>query len=223
MISDDILRARLASGIAEMAIEAGPEALEQLLRYLKLLAKWNHAYNLTAVRDIQDMIPRHLLDSLSVAPFLRGETFVDVGTGPGLPGIPLAILFPNRRFLLVDSNGKKTRFLTQCKLELGLPNIEIRQARIEQVQLPDRPDGILSRAFASVADFVQWTEHLVGPGTRLYAMKGLYPEEELAALPASFVVLERHRLLVPGCDAQRHLLIMARAQEAAVGRNDQVD
>lgn len=211
MTEDVQLRQRLAQGIAAQGLEVTPDQQEQLLQYLKLLGKWNLAYNLTAVRDMGEMIPRHLLDSLSVAPFIEGERFIDVGTGPGLPGIPLAILFPERRFLLVDSNGKKTRFLTQCKLEMKLPNVEIQQARIENVQPGWVADGILSRAFASIADFVHWTRHLVGPRTRLYAMKGQYPREELTQLPADYRVEAERPLSVPDCDGERHLLIIAKA------------
>src|SRR5690606_36308217 len=120
---DQRLLDTLIRGIAELGLTVTPDQLDLLMGYLHLLAKWNHAYNLTAVRDIHDMVPRHLLDSLSVAPHIEGQRVVDVGTGPGLPGIPLAILYPDRQFLLVDSNGKKTRFLTQCKLELKLANI----------------------------------------------------------------------------------------------------
>src|SRR5690554_4251735 len=211
MIDDTLLRQRLEQGIRAQGLVVDSHQVDLLLQYLKLLAKWNLAYNLTAVRDVEEMIPRHLLDSLSVAPFIQGERFIDVGTGPGLPGIPLAILFPERQFLLVDSNGKKTRFLTQCKLEMGLPNIEVRQARIEQVQPDWVADGILSRAFASVADFVHWTRHLMGDHTRLYAMKGQYPDDELSQLPEDYRVEVSQPLSVTGCEGQRHLLIIARS------------
>ena len=215
MMSDDRLQAELSAGAQALGLAPTPAQLQQLVQYVRLLAKWNHAYNLTAVRDMGEMVSRHLLDSLSIASCIRGERFVDVGTGPGLPGIPLAILYPQRQFLLIDSNGKKTRFLTQCKLEMQLPNVDIRQARIEQVQLDDYPDGIISRAFASIVDFVHWTQHLVGPQTRLYAMKGLYPKDEITQLPAGFRLENNQVLTVPGCEGQRHLLIMARAQEQA--------
>ncbi len=211
MIDDTLLRQRLEQGIQAQGIVINSRQVDQLLQYLKLLAKWNLAYNLTAVRNVEEMIPRHLLDSLSVAPFIQGERFIDVGTGPGLPGIPLAILFPERHFLLVDSNGKKTRFLTQCKLEMTLPNVEVQQGRIEQVRPEWVADGILSRAFASIADFVHWTRHLVGPETRLYAMKGQYPREELAQLPEDYRVEAEQPLSVPDCDGERHLLIIAKA------------
>ncbi len=212
-MTDESLQIELTAGAQALGLAPTPTQLQQLVQYVRLLAKWNRAYNLTAVRDMHEMVPRHLLDSLSIAPFIQGERFVDVGTGPGLPGIPLAILYPQRQFLLVDSNGKKTRFLTQCKLEMQLPNVDVRQARIEQVQLADYPDGVISRAFASIADFVHWTQHLVGPETRLYAMKGLYPEDELTQLPDGFRLESNQALTVPGCEGQRHLLIMARTQE----------
>src|SRR5690606_13673573 len=215
MMSDDQIQTQLSAGAQSLGLAPTPAQLQQLVQYVRLLAKWNHAYNLTAVRDLDEMVSRHLLDSLSIASCIQGDRFVDVGTGPGLPGIPLAILYPQRQFLLVDSNGKKTRFLTQCKLEMQLPNVEVRQARIEQVQLSDYPDGIISRAFASIADFVHWTQHLVGPETRLYAMKGLFPDDELTQLPDGFRLEDNRALRVPGCEGQRHLLIMARAQEPA--------
>ena len=211
MSADEKLRHLLAQGLQDLELVASPAQLELLLDYLKLLGKWNLAYNLTAVRDLEEMVSRHLLDSLSIAPHIEGDFLIDVGTGPGLPGIPLAILYPQRQFLLVDSNGKKTRFLTQCKLELKLANIQVRHARIEQVQVDRVPDGILSRAFASLEDFVHWTQHLVGPSTRLYAMKGLRPDDELAQLPAGFRLVAEQALAVPGCEGQRHLLIIAKA------------
>lgn len=179
-----------------------------------MLIKWNKAYNLTAVRDPDEMVSRHLLDSLSVVPYVAalGDSWLDVGSGGGMPGIPLAILFPERRFTLLDSNGKKTRFLTQVKLELKLDNLEVIHSRVEAVQ-PERPfAGIISRAFSSLEDFANWTRHLGDGETHWLAMKGLHPTDELVALPADFRLDAEHALAVPGCQGQRHLLILRRTE-----------
>ena len=203
----------LLQGARELGIELSAQQQEQLLAYLGLLIKWNKAYNLTAVRDPDEMVSRHLLDSLSVVPFVaeRGDNWLDVGSGGGMPGIPLAILFPERRFTTLDSNGKKTRFQTQVKLELKLANLEVVHSRVENFQ-PTQPfSAIVSRAFSSLADFAEWTRHLGDVNTLWLAMKGQYPHEELAALPADFRVEAEHVLQVPGCQGQRHLLILRRS------------
>ncbi len=191
-------------------VEITGDAVE-LLAYLALLIKWNKAYNLTAVRDPDEMVSRHLLDSLSIVPYAEaGDNWLDVGSGGGMPGVPLAILFPQKRLTLLDSNGKKTRFLTQVKLELKLANLEVVHSRVEAFR-PESPfDGIVSRAFSSLEDFANWTRHLGGQETRWLAMKGVHPNEELAALPADFRVEAEHALAVPGCQGQRHLLILRR-------------
>jgi len=180
-----------------------------LLGYLALMIKWNKAYNLSAIRDPRAMLSLHLLDSLAVGPHLEGDRFADVGTGAGLPGIPLAILYPKRHFTLIDSNGKKIRFLFQVRSELGLENVSEVQARVESVRLDFPVDGVLSRAFASLADMVSGCAHLLAPGGRCYAMKGQRPENELSGLPKPFKVLCTHSLVVPGVNAQRHLLEVA--------------
>lgn len=205
--------AELARGAAQLGVQLTSVQQEQLLAYLALLIKWNKAYNLTAVRDPDEMVSRHLLDSLSIVAFVRaaGDNWLDVGSGGGMPGIPLAILFPERRFTTLDSNGKKTRFQTQVKLELQLANLEVVHSRVEEF-LPAQPfAGIVSRAFSSLADFAHWTRHLGDADTRWLAMKGQYPHDELAALPADFRVEAEHVLQVPGCQGQRHLLILRRS------------
>lgn len=204
--------AELAAGAAALGVVLDAHQQQQLLAYLGLLIKWNKAYNLTAVRDPDEMVSRHLLDSLSIVPFVRerGGRWLDVGSGGGMPGIPLAILFPERQFTTLDSNGKKTRFQTQVKLELGLNNLEVVHSRVEQLQPAQPFEGIVSRAFSALEDFVQWTRHLGDQHTCWLAMKGQYPREELAALPADFVVESEHALEVPGCQGQRHLLILRR-------------
>ncbi|SDT10599.1 16S rRNA (guanine(527)-N(7))-methyltransferase RsmG [Pseudomonas oryzae] len=205
--------AELARGAAELGVELTASQQEQLLAYLALLIKWNQAYNLTAVRNPDEMVSRHLLDSLSIVSHVAagGDDWLDVGSGGGMPGIPLAILFPERRFTTLDSNGKKTRFQTQVKLELKLANLEVVHSRVENFR-PEQPfAGIVSRAFSSLADFAEWTRHLGDGETRWLAMKGQYPHDELAALPADFRVEAEHLLQVPGCQGQRHLLILRRS------------
>lgn len=203
----------LARGALELGVEVSPQQQEQLLAYLALLIKWNKAYNLTAVRDPDEMVSRHLLDSLSVEPYVvdGGDNWLDVGSGGGMPGIPLAILFPERQFTLLDSNGKKTRFLTQVKLELKLANLQVIHSRVEAFT-PEQPfAGIISRAFSSLEDFSNWTRHLGDGQTQWLAMKGVHPDDELQALPADFRLTATHVLKVPGCQGQRHLLILRRS------------
>jgi len=203
----------LSQGARELGVELSPQQHEQLLAYLALLIKWNKAYNLTAVRDPDEMVSRHLLDSLSVVPYVAalGNNWLDVGSGGGMPGIPLAILFPERQFTLLDSNGKKTRFLTQVKLELKLANLQVIHSRVEAFQPPIPFEGICSRAFSSLEDFSNWTRHLGNEQTQWLAMKGVHPDDELQALPADFRLAATHVLKVPGCQGQRHLLILRRS------------
>ncbi|MFO7706176.1 MAG: 16S rRNA (guanine(527)-N(7))-methyltransferase RsmG [Halopseudomonas sp.] len=200
----------LTEGAALLSIDLAPEQAERMLAYLQLLQKWNKAYNLTAVRDPDEMVSRHLLDSLSILPYVQGDRWLDVGSGGGMPGIILAIMRPNTQFTLLDSNGKKTRFLTQVKLELGMANLTVVQNRVEvfQAELPFH--GIVSRAFSSLADFTQLTRHLSDSDTSWLAMKGQYPQEELAGLPVDFQVTDSAQLAVPGCQGSRHLLILRR-------------
>lgn len=203
----------LSQGALELGVELSAQHHEQLLAYLALLIKWNKAYNLTAVRDPNEMVSRHLLDSLSVVPFVTeaGDNWLDVGSGGGMPGIPLAILFPERQFTLLDSNGKKTRFLTQVKLELKLANLQVIHSRVEAFTPTVPFSGICSRAFSSLEDFSNWTRHLGDGSTQWLAMKGVHPDDELQALPADFSLTATHVLKVPGCQGQRHLLILRRS------------
>lgn len=202
----------LKQGATLLGVDLSDAQQEQLIAYLALLNKWNRAYNLTAVRDPAEMVSRHLLDSLSVAPHVEqsGSRWLDVGSGGGMPGIPLAILFPERRFTLLDSNGKKTRFLTQVKLELKLDNVDVVHSRVEQFKPEQAFTGITSRAFSSLADFANWTRHLGNSDTYWLAMKGVQPDDELQALPADFQLARCLVLKVPGCQGQRHLLILRR-------------
>ncbi|MGC4009753.1 MAG: 16S rRNA (guanine(527)-N(7))-methyltransferase RsmG [Pseudomonas sp.] len=203
----------LARGIQTLGLDIDAATQQRLLDYLALLAKWNKAYNLTAVRDVDEMVSRHLLDSLSIVPPFEaagGDRWLDVGSGGGMPGIPLAILFPGKSLTLLDSNGKKTRFLTQVKLELKLDNLQVIHSRVEAFQ-PELPfNGIVSRAFSSLEDFTNWTRHLGDAQTNWLAMKGVHPSDELAALPEDFRVEAERALAVPGCQGQRHLLILRR-------------
>lgn len=205
---DPQLLTRLQRGCDSLGLAPESGQQERLLDYLDLLVKWNSAYNLTAVRDPAQMVTRHLLDSLAVAPYLVGQHVIDVGTGAGLPGVPLAIMFPGARFALLDSNGKKTRFLFQVKTALCLDNMQIHHARVESFRPPELFEAVLSRAFASLADMAAGCRHLLAPSGRFLAMKGAYPEEELAALDPACKVSAVHALAVPGLDEQRHLVEM---------------
>lgn len=193
-----------------MAVSLPAAAVERLLQYLALLLKWNRAYNLTAVPPAE-MVSRHLLDSLAVLPYLQGQRCADVGTGAGLPGIPLAIASPEKNFELLDSNGKKIRFVTQAITELGLPNARAHQSRVEQWRPQAGYEAITSRAFTALADMANLCEHLLAPQGRLLALKGQYPAEELNALPNRFEVEACHPLQVPGASGQRHLVVLRRA------------
>ena len=197
----------LSRGCGTLKVATDPARQEQLLAYLELMIKWNRAYNLTAVRDPQNMVTRHLLDSLSIAPYVTGQRLIDVGTGGGLPGVPLSILFPEREFHLLDSNGKKTRFLFQVKTALRLDNMTVHQARVESFN-EGSFDAVLSRAFASLADMVNGCRHLLAPGGHFIAMKGAYPETELAAVADRCQLQAVHPLEVPGLGEERHLVDM---------------
>jgi len=200
----------LSTGARQLGLELSAAQQEQLLAYLALLIKWNKAYNLTAVRDPDEMVSRHLLDSLSVMSFIHSPRWLDVGSGGGMPGIPLSILHPDKQVTVLDSNGKKTRFLTQVKLELKLDNLTVIHKRVEEFQPAQPFTGIISRAFSSMENFTNWTRHLGDSQTQWLAMKGLHPADELVALPADFKVDSEQALTVPGCQGQRHLLILRR-------------
>ncbi|MBW6392937.1 16S rRNA (guanine(527)-N(7))-methyltransferase RsmG [Billgrantia antri] len=203
--------ARLDAGLSAMHIVVDEVQRDRLLRLVGLLHKWNRAYNLTAIRSPEEMVARHLLDSAAVLPFIDGGALLDVGAGPGLPGLVLAILQPNLSVTLLDSNGKKVRFQRQAMMELGLGNVTPVQARVEAFEPPTGGYAqVISRAFASLADFVQLTDHLLAPGGHWLAMKGPAADEELAALEAGLIVRERHRLEVPFTAGERQLLIVER-------------
>jgi 16S rRNA (guanine527-N7)-methyltransferase len=206
------VRARIAEGLAAMGIDLPAAAQERLAQHLELIAKWNRVHNLTAVRETDQMVVLHLLDSLSALPHVEGaETLVDVGTGPGLPGIPMAIARPDLAVTLLDSSHKKCAFLQQAKIELGLDNVEIVCDRVEQWKPAAKFDAVVSRAFSDLADFVTQAQHLVAPGGRLIAMKGVYPFDEIARVPASHRVTSVLELHVPELDAKRHLVFVEAA------------
>jgi len=202
-------RDRLLQGIKPLQIELTDGQIDKLLAYHALLVKWNQAYNLTAVRDPMAMIDRHLIDSLSILPWIGQGRLLDVGSGPGLPGIPLAICRPHLDVTTLDSNGKKTRFQVQVKAELGLTNLNVINGRVEAVDAPGF-DMVVSRAFASLADMLHWSGHLAAPEGVFLAMKGLYPEAEIEQIPAGFVLRDSHRLELPVTDGERHLLVLGR-------------
>jgi 16S rRNA (guanine527-N7)-methyltransferase len=197
--------------VAQTDLYLSESQLAQCVQYVALLDKWNSAYNLTSIRDPQEMLIKHVLDSLVVAPYLTGQHFIDVGTGPGLPGVLLAIYYPEKQFTLLDSLGKRIRFLNQVKMQLKLQNITPIQSRVEDHQPVPGYDGVISRAFASLNDMLSWCKHLPAPNGRFFAMKGAAVQEEIAALPDFVKVDAIHPLQVPQLDAQRHLVVLSKA------------
>ena len=206
---------QLADGTAALGLALPQETVDRLLAFGELLLKWNKVYNLTAIRNPQELITHHLLDSLAVLPYLETlNRLADIGSGGGLPGVVLAIVRPGLIVSSIETVGKKASFQQQAKIELGLGNFSVVNKRVEQVQaeaLPGgAPEGVISRAFSSLADFVALSGHLVAEGGALYAMKGANPVDEIATLPAGWAVTETHALRVPGLDAERHLLFIRR-------------
>jgi 16S rRNA (guanine527-N7)-methyltransferase len=215
----------MTDAVADLApdLEAGLRALgldpalsSPLLAYLALLVRWNATYNLTAIRDPREMLVKHLLDSLAMHGAVadlaaRGGSLADLGTGPGLPGIPLAIALPGLQVALVESNGKKARFLREAVRQLGLRNATVAESRIEAFAAPGRFDAITARALATLPLILELGGHLLKPGGRLLAMKGVVPAEEIAALPAGWKLEQVLPLAVPGLAAERHLVVAARA------------
>jgi 16S rRNA (guanine527-N7)-methyltransferase len=197
----------LNRGLKAMGVALPPLTQARLVVFVQLLEKWNRQYNLTAVRDPAQMVMRHLLDSLSVLPYLIGLRVLDIGTGAGLPGIPLALARPDLAFTLLDSNAKKLTFVRQALHELGIANVTVAQARAEKFHPEEKFDTLIARAFASLSEILAVSAHLCAPGGRLLAMKGVFPQEELAAIGANYRV-EIKALTVPGLDAERHLVIL---------------
>jgi 16S rRNA (guanine527-N7)-methyltransferase len=199
----------LDAGLAALGLD--PALAGPLARYLALMLRWNAAYNLTAIRDPREMVTKHLLDSLAMAPAVAGlPTLADLGTGPGLPGIPLAIATPGLRVTLVESNGKKARFMREALRQLGLGNAEVAESRIEALDRPGQFAAITARALATLPQILALGGHLIAEDGVLLAMKGARPDDEIAALPAGWALRDLQPLRVPGLDAERHLVVIGR-------------
>ena len=202
-----MLTDKLEQLLKETELQLTDQQVKLLIDYVELLNKWNKAYNLTSIRDPQDMIVKHIMDSLMIGPLLEGQHFIDVGTGPGLPGIPLAIAYPDKEFVLLDSLGKRITFLKQVTFQLSLKNVNPVQSRVEKY-LPEKPfDGVLSRAFSSLNDMVTWCDHLVSKDHgKFLALKGQFPTDEIDNLPDSVTMIKSHTIIVPQLNAERHLI-----------------
>ena len=198
-----MLKKKLINLIDQTDLSITSQQIDLLIHYVEMLNKWNKAYNLTAVRDPSEMLIKHIMDSLVVSPYLVGNTFIDVGTGPGLPGIPLAIINPDKQFDLVDSLGKRIRFLKQVQFELKLTNIQPIQSRIEEYN-EKKFDGVISRAFASLQDMLTWCKHLPNQQGSFYALKG----SDLDEIPEGFTLKQNIKLTIPGLSAERRLMII---------------
>jgi 16S rRNA (guanine527-N7)-methyltransferase len=206
----DSIREELQRGISSLSLNCNEEMLSSLLAYIDLLKKWNSAYNLLGGNESASLVSRHILDSLSVAPYLEGNLIADIGAGAGLPGIPLAILNPGKKFVLIDSNGKKTRFMFQAKIQLGLDNISIENCRIEHYQSIEQIDMVTCRALSTLADTLTMLQPIFSEQCKLLAMKGHYPEDEISQLPDGFELSRSIKLVVPGSESQRHLIEIMR-------------
>ncbi|WP_417447727.1 16S rRNA (guanine(527)-N(7))-methyltransferase RsmG [Idiomarina abyssalis] len=204
------MKEQLKELLKQAQITLSESQIEQQLALVGLLDKWNKAYNLTSVRNPKDMLTRHIMDSLAVRQYIQGQRFIDVGTGPGLPGLPLAIAEPDKEFVLLDSLGKRIRFIRQVCHELKLTNVTPVQVRVEDYQDEKKFDGVISRAFASLNDMLSWCEHLPSDKGRFYALKGLYPQEELDELSANYKTESIEQINVPGIDASRHIVIISK-------------
>jgi len=204
------LKAQLDGLLAQTDLKISEQQATQLIQLVELLMKWNKAYNLTSVRDPSQMLVKHIMDSIVVSPHLEGNTFIDVGTGPGLPGLPLAILNPTKQFVLLDSLGKRLRFIRQAILSLGLKNVDIVQSRVEEYQPEVGFDCVLSRAFASLEDMLSWCHHLPNKTGHFLALKGQYPESEIVHLDTKFKFIESITLQVPQLDGERCLVKVKR-------------
>ena len=203
----------LSRGCGSLKVATDAARQEQVLAYLELMIKWNRAYNLTAVRDPQNMVTRHLLDSLSVVPYLQGKKVVDIGSGAGLPGVPVALACPEKQITLLDSNAKRCRFLRQVQAELNMQNVTVVQQRAEEYRPAEKFDNLLSRAFSNLQDFITCSKHLLAEGGQVLAMKGVWSGEEAAELPTGFIIKNVVKLTVPGLPEQRHLVICEQSDQ----------
>lgn len=202
---------RLLEGVQRLGLDSDTAKIEALLAYLNLLSKWNRAYNLTAISDRNMMLTHHILDSLAISNYLEGKRFIDVGTGPGLPGIPLAIYNEDKEFVLLDSNGKKTRFLFQALMAVKLSNAKEVQQRAEDYHPAQAFDGIITRAYAPLARMLNSSKHLLRRGGVFYAMKGQYPEREIEAIASNDLLLTTEKIEVPGLNEARYLILIKSA------------
>lgn len=205
MFRNDLLE-MLHQGLIDMGSPQDRYAEEQLIRYIQHIDKWNDLFKLTNIRNIDAMIKRHLLDSLSISPYIDGQTILDVGSGAGLPGIPLAIVMPERHFVLIDSNLKKIRFLQQTVYQMRLKNVHVVHQRVEEHNVSHLFDTIVSRAFGTLCSCIAQSQHLLKPGGQMLIMKGVYPLTEMQDIPAPFKLVEIYPLKVPSWDAERHLV-----------------
>ena len=206
------LRQQLAHGLKQMGLHYPVEVQQKLVHYIQLIARWNKAFNLTAIRDVEEMVSKHLLDSLVVQPYVEGQTVLDIGSGAGLPGIPFAITSPDKRFTLIDSNGKKTRFLTQAKIDLKLDNVEVIHQRVEDYQPVKHGhriyfDVITARAYATTDDILRTSAHLQNEATRILIMQGKLDKQITSD---QYQIIDSYKLDVYGLDAERHLLEIKR-------------
>ena len=208
-------RETLAAGARAIGVDLDGPHSERLLMLVDELEQANAQFNLTAIRDRPGMLAKHILDSLTLQPYLRGERCADVGTGAGFPGLPLAVINPERRFTLIEATGKKSRFVQQTAQRLGCANVQVVNARAENYRPFELFDTVAARALSSLADFVAYAGHLCAPTGRLLAMKGKRPDDEISAVPKSFRVLAVHRLVLPGFGDQRHLVELVPAQANA--------
>ena len=202
------MKAKLENLLTQAQIQLTDLQKDQLIQLVQLLHKWNKAYNLTSVRDPLEMLVKHILDSIVVSPYLQGDRFIDVGTGPGLPGLPLAIINPTKQFVLLDSLGKRISFIRNAVRELGLTNVKPVLSRVEEYQPEQKFDGILSRAFASLKDMTDWCHHLPKENGYFYALKGIYHEDEVQELDKKFEVKDVITLNVPELVGERHLIVL---------------
>ena len=202
------MKAKLENLLTQAEIQLTDRQKDQLIQLVQLLNKWNKAYNLTSVRDPQEMLVKHILDSIVVSSYLQGDRFIDVGTGPGLPGLPLAIINPTKQFVLLDSLGKRISFIRNAVRELGLTNVEPVLSRVEEYQPEQKFDGVLSRAFASLKDMTDWCHHLPKENGYFYALKGIYHENEVQELDKKFEVKDVITLNVPELVGERHLIVL---------------
>jgi 16S rRNA (guanine527-N7)-methyltransferase len=210
LILESELLAILQNSLEKCDLVVTQQQQQQLINYVLLMHKWNKTYNLTSVRDPRQMVIKHIIDSIVVAPFLENVCYIDVGTGPGLPGIPLAIMCPDKQFVLLDSLGKRVRFMKQVAYELKMNNIQPVQSRVEDFVPDVKIDGVLSRAFASLKDMLHWCQHLVDSDGVFLALKGQLPTSELNELPLGFILQDTIKLNVPGLDGERHIVKIKR-------------